>query len=184
MNILNNMFKNILNSFSRSIGRILSYILIFIVVMLLCAKCTKALTINDSNRTVGESYLTLFENIYDRSNYLHYVIVGNNASYNNNYYLCLTNEEIDTSNALKINTICDLLYTYYYSNNNYSLSIKQNEELIVNNSIYYTDVKYNRSHIYILSSILLILTIFLFFYIFTKVLNNRSTGGLHYEKVK
>lgn len=183
MSFLKNLFNSFTSSIGRTLGRILVYIVIGIILALLFAERSKALTITDSTNTISESNYNMFINMYERSSFNYYIIFrDSNTSYNTNNYLCLTNSKLDISNSVNIKTTCDELYTYSYSNGNYSLKLKENESITLNNTIYYTNGLVRDSYINIYIAII-VSCIFMFLVLSSIFLKQRN-GGLHYENIK
>lgn len=130
---------------------------------------TKALSITNSNRLTSDSYVTYFEQLIDGLDY-HYALIfsdySGNYPYNNYYnYLCLYNEYVDVSNFNNASLNCDKLYQLDSDNN---LSVKENENLTLTNSIfyYYNNCDYK---LLLILSILIILSSIFFFFIFKEL---------------
>lgn len=143
--------KNILSDIGSNVYRIVIKFICYALVLLLvgfCAtRCTKAMIITDNLRTIPESQLTMLKNIAERNNYKYYVITSDyiSSGYNNytNYYLCLTNEELDITTPNFLETTCEKIYRYTNNSNNYSLGEVVDKEFKLSNVTYYTD--YNSS---------------------------------------
>lgn len=147
--------KSLLNKFSRDLGssiyriivKFIGYLIVFLVIGFCATRCTKAMTINDNLRTISETQLTLLKDYAESSKYKYYVIASeyNTSGYNNyyNYYLCLTNEQLDISSPNNLNTTCTEIYRYNNTSNNYSMTKINDSNFTLNNSTYYTN--YNAS---------------------------------------
>lgn len=157
--VFNDIFYNIYRSFLRVIG----YIVVIVVIGLAASRCAKAMTIQDNLRTISDLQFKLLENIYYRSDYDNYIISSSysNSSYNNitNYYICLTNDKIDTSNVKNVTSNCDELYHYNSYSNNYTLEKINDDQLKVVNSIYYTNTIASKRFYYNVIVLLIILVI-------------------------
>jgi len=164
LNILNKFANDIFSNIYRSFLRVIGYIVVIVVIGLAASRCAKAMTINDNLRTISDSQRSMFENIYKRSNYDNYILTSSytNSSYNNytDYYLCLTNDKLDTSNVKKITSNCDELYKYNNFSNNYTFEKLNDNKLIVTNSIYYTSSIVDKNAIY--NQTILLISICLF----------------------
>lgn len=162
--ILSKFVNDICNNIYRSFLRIIGYIVVIFVIGLAASRCAKAMTINDNLRTINDTQIKMFENIYKRSNYDNYILSSsyNSSSYNNyiDYYLCLTNDKLDTSNVKKITSNCDELYKYNTFSNNYTFEKLNDNKLIVTNSIYYTSSIVDKNAIY--NQTILLISICLF----------------------
>jgi len=162
--LLKRVGKDIIKSVYRSFMKILGYVVVILVIGLAARSCAKAMTVQDNLRTIGDTQFKLLENIYERSDYDNYLITSNynNSSYNNttNYYLCLTNDKLDTSNVKKITSNCDELYKYNNFSNNYTFEKLNDNKLIVTNSIYYTSSIVDKNAIY--NQTILLISICLF----------------------
>lgn len=123
------------------------------LVAVLCVVATPvadAKTVNNSLNYASEERLLYFENLFKRSGYENYLLVIDNedSSYysSNSYYICLTNE-VEFTDNLNANATCNEMYRYYrYSNNNYSLEKVDDNNLTVNNSIFYTNNIYDTDY--------------------------------------
>lgn len=150
--------KSLLSKFSQDLGssiyriivKIIGYLIVFLVIGFCATRCTKAMTISDNLRTINETQLTLFEDYAKSSKYKYYVIASeyNTSGYNNyyNYYLCLTNEQLDVSSPNNLNTTCNEIYRYNNTSNNYSMTKINDNNFTLNNSTYYTN--YNSSDLF------------------------------------
>lgn len=118
-------------------------LLLIVVLSTFATTVASAKTISQSSNFIDDSVITYANNIYEREDYKYYLLAQeyiNNGSYNyiTYYYLCLTNEKIDATNTLNVSSSCDTLYRYYRSNSIYNIEKLNDNELNVNNSIYYT----------------------------------------------
>jgi len=171
----NDIFYNIYRSFMRILG----YIVVILVISLAAQRCAKAMTITDNLRTINEANLNYLVNIYDRNDYKNYIISSDyiSSGYNGytNYYLCLTNDELDVSSPGNITSSCSELYRYNSSTNSYSLEKLSDPELKVINSIYYTNsLSFQESKKFftaILLSIIIAIAMISFLYVFSWVFN-------------
>lgn len=135
MDILNNMKSILKYSFS---------FLIIAVLSTFATSVASAKTITQSNSLISEDMLNYFNNIYEREDYKNYLLVNeyvSNGSYNsiNYYYMCLTNDIIDTSDTLNVVSSCDKIYRVYRSNSSYVLENYHDNSLSISNSIYYAE---------------------------------------------
>lgn len=141
-----------------------------LLIAVLCVVATQvadAKTVSSSYNYLDESTLNYVENIYARSNYKYSVVaneyISSGYNYISYYYICLTNDSLDTTNTTSITSNCEELYRFYRTNNAYSFETISDNSLIVNNSIYY----YFDNKNYFSDSIIYIICIFvvaLFFY--------------------
>lgn len=174
LNVMKNMLLKVSSDIGRSIYRsflrIIGYVAIILIIGFCATRCTKAMTITDNLITISETQLNYFKDIYNRSNYKNYVITsyrtisGTTYTY---YYLCLTNDNLDTSNATNITTNCGELYRYYSYSNNYSMTKLNDNELRLQNSVYYSSNVYTNNSIIIqlFYVIVIVFLIYLLFYI-------------------
>lgn len=161
--------KSLLNKFSHDLGssiyriivKFIGYLIVFLVIGFCATRCTKAMTINDNLRTISETQLTLLKDYAESSKYKYYVIASeyNTSGYNNyyNYYLCLTNEQLDISSPNNLNTTCTEIYRYNNSSNTYSMTKINDSNFTLNNSTYYTN--YNDKLIHLNNIVYVILII-------------------------
>ena len=170
--ILNKIMHDLGASIYHSLFRILGYIIVFVVIGLAASRCAKAMTINDNLRTINESTLITLQDIYERSNYNHYLISSNyiKSGYSTytDYYLCLTNEAFDVTNASNTIATCDELYKYN-TYNDYTFVKINDSELKIIDSFYYAKSKKKDIFLIILISISIGLFIFLFLYTVCKI---------------
>ena len=144
MGILNNL-ENILRH------KFLIYFLI-IVFSFVATKVAEAKTITSSVSFSDETRLTYVEDVYKRSNYNHYLLGIENTSSGyssvNNYYLCLTDNDIEITDELNAISSCEKMYTYYRnSDGDYVLEEYNDNILIMKNSVFYTSNIYNTEKI-------------------------------------
>lgn len=162
--------KNILNSF-------LFKAFIIAVFCVVATPVADAKTVTDSQEFISEDRLLYFENLYKRSDYNHYLLVAednvdNYYSYTD-YYICLSNEDIEITDNLNASLNCEEMYRYYrISNNNYDLVKVNDNNLIVEDSLFYTsniyDIDYVENRMLIalnigLASFLLVFVLFKIF---------------------
>ena len=132
---------------------------------------TKALSISDSSRLTSETYVTYFNQLIEGLDYRYALIfsdyTSNSYPYNDYYnYLCLYNDYVDVSNLDNVNVTCSKLYRLDSDNN---LSVYDNENLSLINSLFYYFDKVNYLEIVVLS-ILIILSCIFFFFIFKELI--------------
>lgn len=181
------MIKSIFYHFKNRAARYIAYIIFGILMSLLAQSCASALTITDNLRIISDTNFNYLKNVGDTSNFKDYVITSqyiNNGNYNyyTRYILCLTNNDLTITNEINMSVNCEKLITYYSYSNDYSYTITTNEQLVIDNSIYYLKDK-NTSNIYVfIWAILIILGITLMFHILSRLLRNRY-GGLKYGKI-
>lgn len=118
-------------------------LLLIVVLSTFATDVASAKTINGSMTFLDSNTLTYFENIYERENYKNYVLASeyvNVGSYNytNYYYLCLTNDNVDSTDTMNINVSCDKLFLSYRLNNTQNLSLLSDDNLNVIDSVYYS----------------------------------------------
>lgn len=174
-NILSKIFGDIGSSIYHIVCKMIGFIIIMLIVGLIGTRCTKALSINDNQRTINETQLTMLENIAKRSKYKNYVITSDyvTSGYNNymNYYLCLTDELLDTKDPIFLETKCDEMYRYNNYSNNYSFVEVVDDTLKLSNTIYYTNSFIaSKSFYIILQIIVIILASFIIYVILCGVL--------------
>ncbi len=134
-------------------------LLLIVVLSTFATAVASAKTIyNSSSSTISTDILEFFDNIYDREDYKRYILaneyIGSGYNYTNNYYMCLTNEDIDTSNSLSVNSSCEKMYLYYRDSGSYVFEELSDNELIIDNSIYYVyENNYNVEKLLILANI-------------------------------
>lgn len=129
-----NILKNILNHSFR--------LLLIVVLSTFATSVASAKTINQSNSFIDSNTLDYFDNVYKRENYKNYLLATeyvqlSQYNYTTYYYMCLTNDHIDTSNTLNVSSSCDKMYVYYRQNNVYNLESYNDTSLTVQNSVYY-----------------------------------------------
>lgn len=156
MVILNNL-KDILKN------KFLIFLMLLIVFSLVATKVAEAKTITSSVSFGDSTRLDYFDNIFERSKYNHYLLAIENVSSGYSsysyYYLCLTNDVINVVDQVNASANCEEMYVYYRnSNSDYVLEKIEDNELIVNNSVYYIE---NTSYInYFVIGIFIILSFF------------------------
>lgn len=136
----------------KNISRFSFRLLLIVVLSTFATTVASAKTISTTSSTVDTSTLEYFENIYKRSNYKNYVIAseyvqnGGISSYTTYYYLCLSNERINTYDPINVNASCDVLYRSYRYSSTYYLEKLSDNTLRVNNNIYYTNNIYDTDY--------------------------------------
>lgn len=161
MDILKSI-KNILSDIGGNLYRIIIKFICYAFLLLLvgfCAtRCTKAMSITDNLRTINDTQLTMLKDIAERNNYKYYVITSDyiSSGYNNytNYYLCLTNDQLDVSTPNFLETTCEKIYRYTNNANNYSLGEVVDKNFKLSNVVYYTN--YNESRQKVINIMLII----------------------------
>lgn len=146
-------------------------LLLIVVLSTFATTVASAKTINQSSNFIDESIINYANNIYEREDYKNYLLAQeyiNNGSYNyyTYYYLCLTNDKIDTTNSLNVSSSCDVLYRYYRNNNTYNIEKLNDKELSVNESIYYIKSSKN----YVIEKLLITISIGILTFYLTYVL--------------
>lgn len=171
--ILRRSIREIFYHMYHSFLKIIAYIVLLVVIGLAATRCAKAMTINDNLRTIGDTQLNMFIDVFERSNYKNYVIssVYATGSYSStNYYLCLTDSDINTGDYKNINVICDELYRYYSYSSNYTFEKVNDDHLNIKNSVYYTNNQNERLPTIYIFTILFILSTFFIFSILRVIL--------------
>lgn len=150
--LLSSFFHDICRNIYRIVVKFIGYLIVFLVIGFCATRCTKAMTISDNLRTISESQLEMFKDIGERSKYKYYVISSEyiNSGYNNyyNYYICLTNEQLNVSSPNNLITTCEEIYRYNNTSNNYSMTKVNDTNFNLNNTVYYTN--YNDKNDFIL----------------------------------
>lgn len=118
-------------------------IVLLLVLSTFATDVASAKTIYQSNSFIDSNILDYFDNVYKRENYKNYLLATeyvqiSQYSYTTYYYMCLTNDSIDTSNTLSVSSSCDKMYVYYRQNNVYTLESYNDSSLTVQNSVYYS----------------------------------------------
>lgn len=157
-----------------NLKNIVKYSFSFILVAVLSTFATKvasAKTITQSTNYIDANTMAYFKNLYEREDYKNYLVSTEyvtSGSYNNitYYYVCLTNDKIDTSNTLNVSSNCNKMYRFYRSNSIYYLEKVNDNKLVVNNSIYYAENGKN----YILEKLLISVNVGLFAFYLSYVL--------------
>ena len=148
---IKNILSDIGSNMYRIIIKFICYGLVFMVIGFCATRCTKAMTITDNLRTIPETQLTMLKNIAERNNYKYYVITSDyiSSGYNNytNYYICLTNEQLDITTPNFLETTCEKIYRYTNNSNNYSLGEVVDKEFKLSNVTYYTDYNSSRQKV-------------------------------------
>lgn len=158
--------KNLRNTLKHSFR-----LLLIVVLSTFATTVASAKTITSSSNFIDDTVINYANNIYDREDYKSYLLAQeyiNNGTYNYTtyYYLCLTNEKIDTSSTLNVNATCDVVYRYYRINNVYVSEKLSDKELNVSNSIYYTKTGKN----YVIEKLLITISIGILTFYLTYVL--------------
>lgn len=157
MAILNNLKDTLKNKF-------LIFAMLLIVFSLVTTKVVEAKTITSSVSFGDSTRLDYFENIFERSEYNHYLLAIDSVSSGYSsylyYYLCLTNSKVNVTNQVNASATCEEMYVYYRnSSNEYVLEKYEDNELVVKNSVYYLG---NTSLLYYVTvAIFIILTVFM-----------------------
>lgn len=174
-NILSKFLNDFKHSLYRSSLRYLSYIIVLVVISFAARSCAQAMTIQNNLRTISDTQIKMFENIYKRSKYDNYILVSNynSSSYNNytDYYLCLTNDSLIADDVKNISSNCDQLYKYNNYSNNYTFEKLNDNTLTVTNSIYYTSSFVDKNALYIqvillIAILMFVFSIFIFIFVF------------------
>ena len=167
--------------------KLLKLISVFLFSVFCVTIVAKAETIENNHYTIDtttrENLMSMFEN----SNYKNFIISSkrineNNYNYYRYYYLCLTNDELDLTDSMNINSSCDILYTLY----NNSISITNNSNLSVINSIYFSSNNnniYNNKNIFIIIFSIIVLVVSLILYDSFKYLFRSRGGGFKYDDI-
>lgn len=151
-----------------------SFRLMFLVVLSTFAtSVASAKTISNSNQVLDYSRYDYFVNLYMRSEYKNYLLaseyIQNNYSYYTDYYICLTNEDITLNSSISANSTCEELYRWNYRSSSDNVLEKVNDnKLIINNSVYYTNNLYEKR--YVLEKILITISIGLFTFFLSYVI--------------
>lgn len=144
MDILWNI-KNILNSFCFKA-------FIIAVFCVVATPVADAKTVTNSQVFISEDRLLYFENLYKRSDYNQYLLVAednldNYYSYTD-YYICLSNEDIKSTDNLNASLNCEEMYRYYrLSNNNYDLVKVEDNNLTAQDSLFYSSNIYDIDYV-------------------------------------
>lgn len=162
MNILWNI-KNILkNKFV--------FAIFAIVLCLSATSVAQAKTINNTVSFPNSIYLEYFKNFYNSSGYKNYILVmDDNSSMYYDLYFCLTDDELIIDNN-NVNATCNAMYRYYSSTSGYNSSYIfekiDDDELIVNNSIFFTSNNVDTSYLTNLALLSLNIGVFSIFLIY------------------
>lgn len=146
-------------------------LLLIVVLSTFATDVASAKTIYQSNSFIDSNVLDYFDNLYKRENYKNYLLATeyvqiSQYNYTTYYYMCLTNDPIDTSNSLNVSSSCDKMYVYYRQNNVYNLETYNDNNLVVQNSVYYSTSK-TVNHV---EKLLVLLNIGLFSFFLTFIL--------------
>lgn len=150
-------------------------LLLIVVLSTFATSVASAKTISNSVNFADSTRLDYFENLYLNSEYKNYLLsiesISSGYSSYSYYYICLTNSDIEISSSLSASSSCDKMYTYYRdSNSNYVLSEYNDNNLVVNNSVYYVS---NNDKLFFNEKLLIGLNIgvltFLLTYVFLKI---------------
>lgn len=155
----------------RSILKYSFRLLLIVVLSTSAAEAASAKTIYQSNSFIDSNALDYFDNLYKREDYKNYLLATeyvqiSQYNYTTYYYMCLTNDKIDTSNSLNVSSNCEKMYVYYRQNNIYNLESYNDNELNVQNSVYYSTSK-TINHV---EKMLILLNVGLFTFFLTFVL--------------
>lgn len=164
------IIKNIVNSF---IIKNSFRLLLIVVLSTFATSVASAKTIDNSNQVLDYSRYDYFINLYDRSKYKNYLLaseyIQNSYSYYTDYYICLTNEDVTINSSISAIANCDELYRWNYRSNSDNVLEKVNDnKLIVNNSVYYTNNAYDKR--YVMEKLLIMLNIGLFTFFLSYVI--------------
>lgn len=167
-NMLVKVFSDIGSTFYHFFIKAIVFLLFILVIGFVATSCAKAMTINDNLRTIPQSQLDYLKEIGERSSYKNYVIYSDYVyagSYNNyysNYYICLTNNELDVPYANIIETNCNKIYRYTTYNGNSFVEIVDSY-LKLNNTFYYTNVNKDKDFKMYFIVIIFLLNVILFY---------------------
>lgn len=165
--IILKIIKNICVNFNR--------LLFTIGFCLVTTHVVEAKTIYNNNYVGNSNYITMFENMFERSDYPDYLLsienVTSGYSSYDNYYFCLSNK-VEVTNQLTAKANCEEMYLYSRDNNSsYHLEKINDNYLEVSNSVYYKSVVHD--NIYWLrlfgTSILILMCFYLTWFIFKEV---------------
>lgn len=148
----------------KNILRISFMFILIIVLSTFATDVASAKTINNSNQFADTARLEYFNNMYERSDYKNYLMsieyVGSGYNYYTYYYMCMSNEAIEFTDNANASLNCDELIRYYRNGSDYQVDKMSDNNLTVNNSVYYTNKKYEKS--YMTEKMLVLLNIGLF----------------------
>lgn len=141
--VILNVMKNLLR---------ISFTVIFIAVLSTFATTVaSAKTINNSNQFADSTRLDYFENMYKREDYKNYLlsIEYSGSGYNNYiyYYMCLTNDDINFVNTVTASSSCEKMMRYYRNGSDYIVEDINDNSLVINNSVYYTNSVHEKDYI-------------------------------------
>ena len=179
--------KGIFKSVSWHIGKIIVWGILIAIIGFAMQGCeVNAMTISDSTSTISDTYIDYFKSIYNTSGYKYYVIASTtdtSSAYNRQiYYLCLTNEIYEQS-LLNATITCEKQFSYSY-NNGYYLSELTDTSIVIDNSLYYTNLGNIDIAFYgYFASIFIVLCIILFLLILSPLFKGKNRG-IVYEKIK
>lgn len=110
---------------------------------LMAVNTAEAKTITNHNEYIDESRLEMFDNMFENSDYYSYLlsVESNSSGYSsyNDYYFCLSDEKVNIIDLKNASLNCDEFYHYYRVDSDYVFESINDDSLIVNNSIYYSD---------------------------------------------
>lgn len=143
----------------KSICRISITALLVAVFCVLTTDVVDAKTLTTSNSFISQEAYNYFDDVYSREDYKYSILASEhyqNSAYNyvSYYYLCLTNNEVDVSDSTNVTATCEKLLRYQRVDNSYSATILSDNELKVEDTLYYyLDKKdyYVESHLFIIA---------------------------------
>ena len=137
----------------KSVKRVFRKLLFGFIIIVFCLVATdvaQAKTISNNFQYIDTARLEYFNNIYLRQDEYSYYLLATDTTTSGytsyyDYYFCLTNDEIDTSNVLSVSSNCEKMYRYYRNDSTYVMEEYNDDTLEVNNSMYYTSNNYQRN---------------------------------------
>ena len=146
-------------------------LLIVFCFCLMAVNTAEAKTITNQFEYIDQSRLYMFYNMFTKSGYSTYLlaserVISSYSSYNN-YYFCLSNDNLEYIDINNSSLNCNELYSYYREDNKYVFKKISDDVLKINNSIYYSD-NFSSTNLFSNSLILgiLVITILMFFLLF------------------
>lgn len=153
----------------KSIWKVSFKALLIAVFCLVATDVAEAKTITSSNSFIDSNSLNYFQNIYEREEYKYSILASEyvqyTGSYNSTtyYYLCLTDSAVDVSNTSNVSATCNKLYQYYRLNNVYEVEQLNDNNLTIQNTLYYfQDNKYYYNYTYIYIICIIVTTLFVY----------------------
>lgn len=138
-----------------------SFKALFIAVLCFVAtEVAEAKTITSTNTFFDQSSFNYFSDVYDREDYKYSIMTSEsiqNSSFNylTYYYVCLSNDEPNVTNTTNVKASCDKLIRYYRNNNSFNVDLLSDDELSIQNGVYY----YFSNKYYFLECILFIIAV-------------------------